>query len=293
MFSKRINMIAGCLVFFTLSGCAFISIDLQSLMTIPRMQERVLYKGAPEKVLVVEVLGLITNTRIRQMFVTQEGTLERLDGILKIAAKDPSIKAIILKIDSPGGSVTASDLLFRRISEYKTVKNIPVVACITNLGASGAYMIALSSDRIVALPTSMIGNIGVLMPIVSYQGLMDMLGIRNETITSGKYKDAGSPMRDMTEEDRAVYKAIVDEMFADFILKVKNNRPQMTAEDLKIAGDGRIMTAKFALEHHLIDEIGYYENAVKTVENITGIKNPTVVVYRRDTENQGGFYSWP
>jgi protease-4 len=154
-------------------------------------------------------------------------------------------------------------------------------------------MIALSSDRIVALPTSMVGNIGVLMPMVSYQGLMDMLGIRNETITSGIYKDAGSPMRDMTEEDRAVYKAIVDEMFADFILKVKNNRPQMTAEDLKIAGDGRIMTAKFALEHHLIDEIGYYENAVKSVENITGIKNPTVVVYRRDTENQGGFYSWP
>jgi protease IV len=139
----------------------------------------------------------------------------------------------------------------------------------------------------------MIGNIGVLLPSVSYQGLMDMLGVHNQTVTSGKYKDAGSPMWDMTEDDKGIYKAFVDEMFDDFILKVKNNRPGMTVEGLKIAGDGRIMAPNFALTHHLIDEIGYYENAVKSIEKLSGIQNPTVVVYRRVGESEGGFYSWP
>jgi protease IV len=264
-----------------------------SLMRVPNMQERVLNKGTDSKVLVVEILGIVTTTGMKQMFTAQEGTLERLDSILNIAGKDPSIKALILKIDSPGGSVTASDLVYRRIVEFKTTKKIPVVACITNMGASGAYMIALSADRIVALPTSMVGNVGVFIPFISFQGLMDTLGVRDETIASGKYKVAGSPKKDMTEDEKAIYKAIVDEMYADFITKVKKNRPAMTEADIKIVGDGRIMAANAAMNYHVIDEVGYYENAVKSVEKLTGITNPTVVVYRRDGEKIGGFYSWP
>jgi protease-4 len=286
------STMAMILVYF-LGGCAFITIDLQSLMRIPTMQERVLAKGEDGKVLVVEVLGLITNTRVRGMFVSQEGTLERVDDILNIAKNDPKIKAVILRVDSPGGSVTASDLLYRRITDFKTQMKVPVVTCITNIGASGGYMVSLAGDRIVALPTSMVGNIGVLMPSVSYQGLMDMLGVRNQTITSGKYKDAGTPMRDMTEDDKAIYKAVVDDMYADFIDKIKKRRPDMTEDDLKIAGDGRIMTANFAKQHHMIDEVGYYEDAIKSLCKLSGLANPTIVVYRRAGENEGGFYSWP
>jgi protease-4 len=276
-----------------LGGCAFVTIDLMSLTRIPGMQERVIYKGTESKVLVVEILGLITTTGVKQMFTSQEGTYERLDGILNTADKDPRIKAVILKIDSPGGSVTASDLVYRRIVDFKTNKKIPVVACITNMGASGAYMIALSADRIVALPTSMVGNVGVFIPFISFQGLMDMLGVRDETIASGKYKVAGSPKKDMTEEDKAIYKTIVDEMYADFMAKVKKNRPAMTDADIKIVGDGRVMAANTAVNYHAIDEVGYYENAVKSAEKLAGITNPTVVVYRRVGEKQGGFYSWP
>ncbi len=276
-----------------LGGCAFVTIDLMSLTRIPGMQERVLYKGTESKVLVVEILGLITTTGVKQMFTSQEGTYERLDGILNTADKDPRIKAVILKIDSPGGSVTASDLVYRRIVDFKTNKKIPVVACITNMGASGAYMIALSADRIVALPTSMVGNVGVFIPFISFQGLMDMLGVRDETIASGKYKVAGSPKKDMTEDDKAIYKAIIDEMYADFMAKVKKNRPAMTDADIKIIGDGRVMAANTAVNYHAIDEVGYYENAVKSAEKLAGITNPTVVVYRRVGEKQGGFYSWP
>ena len=294
MMNKKVFLpVLFMLSILTLAGCAFISIDLMSLMRVPNMQERVLTKGTDSKVLVVEILGIITTTSMKQMFTSQEGTLERLDTILNIAGKDPSIKALILRIDSPGGSVTASDLVYRRIVEFKTTKKIPVVACITNMGASGAYMIALSADRIVALPTSMVGNVGVFIPFISFQGLMDMLGVRDETIASGKYKVAGSPKKDMTEDEKAIYKTIVDEMYADFIAKVKKNRPAMTEADIKIVGDGRIMAANSAMGYHVIDEVGYYENAVKLVEKLTGITNPSVVVYRRDGEKTGGFYSWP
>ncbi len=294
MMNKKVFLpVLFMLSILTLAGCAFISIDLMSLMRVPSMQERVLSKGTDSKVLVVEILGIITTTSMKQMFTSQEGTLERLDTILNIAGKDSSIKALILRIDSPGGSVTASDLVYRRIVEFKTTKKIPVVACITNMGASGAYMIALSADRIVALPTSMVGNVGVFIPFISFQGLMDMLGVRDETIASGKYKVAGSPKKDMTEDEKAIYKTIVDEMYADFIAKVKKNRPAMTEADIKIVGDGRIMAANSAMGYHVIDEVGYYENAVKLVEKLTGITNPSVVVYRRDGEKTGGFYSWP
>lgn len=280
------------LMTLTLSGCAFITLDLKSLMRPPSMEERVIRKGSKDKVLVVEILGPITTTAARDTFMPRQGTLERLDAVFSRAKNDANIKGIILRIDSPGGGVTSSDLVYRRIMEYKGSQHIPVMACITNLGASGAYMVALSADRIIALPTSTVGNVGVLLLSLSFQGLLDTLGIRDQTLTSGKYKDAGSPFRDMSAEEKAIYNDIVMDFYRNFIDKVKQHRP-VTEEDLKIVGDGRIMTASAALKYHLIDEIGYYETALKAVETSANIQNPTVITYRHEGENTGGFYSWP
>jgi protease-4 len=132
----------------------------------------------------------------------------------------------------------------------------------------------------------------VLLLSLSFEGLLDTLGIRDQTLTSGKYKDAGSPFRDMSAEEKAIYNDIVMDFYRNFIDKVKQHRP-VTEEDLKIVGDGRIMTASAALKYHLIDEIGYYETALKAVETSANIQNPTVIIYRREGENTGGFYSWP
>jgi protease IV len=280
------------LMTLTLSGCAFITLDLKSLMRPTSMEERVIRKGSKDKVLVVEILGPITTTAARDTFMPRQGTLERLDTVFARAKNDTNIKGIILRIDSPGGGVTSSDLVYRKIMEYKGSQRIPVMACITNLGASGAYMVALAADRIIALPTSTVGNVGVLLPSLSFEGLLDTLGIRNQTLTSGKYKDAGSPFRDMSAEEKAIYNDIVMDFYRNFIDKVKQHRP-VTEEDLKIVGDGRIMTASAALKYHLIDEIGYYETALKAVETSANIQNPTVIIYRREGENTGGFYSWP
>jgi len=275
-----------------LSGCAFITVDLASLTRIPGFEERVLRSGSADKILVVEVLGPITTTAVREALTKRQGSLERIDGVFTKAKKDEHIKGVILKIDSPGGGVTASDLIYRRVLEYKASQKVPVVACITNMGASGGYMVALAADRIVALPTSTVGSVGVLLPSISIEGLIDNLGIRDQTLTSGKHKGAGSIFRDMSPDDKAIYEDIIQDFHQDFISKVKARRP-VSEDDLKIIGDGRIMTARSGLKYHLIAAVGYYEDALKAVETAAKIQNPTVVVYRRAGENSGGFYSWP
>lgn len=274
-----------------IQGCAFISLDLSSFIQFQPFEERILKSGSDDKILVVEILGPITTTAVRD-FIPRQGTLERLDGIIEKAKKDKNIKGLILKIDSPGGSVTASDLVFSQIKEFKEAQKIPVVACVTGQGTSGAYMVALSADSIVALPSSVVGNVGVLLPSISLEGLMDKLGIRNQTLTSGKFKDTGNPLRDMTTEDKAILEGIIKEFHRDFLTKVKEQRP-VTAEDLAIIEDGRVMTATSGMKVHLIDQVGYYEDALKAMESLSKTESPTVVVYRRRGENEGGFYSWP
>lgn len=287
------RIVAALLGLLVLPGCAFVSFDLGSLMQTQPFEERVLKEGSKDKILVIEVLGIITTTAMRDSFITtRQGTLERIDGVLEMAKEDKAIKGILLKIDSPGGGVTASDLVFREIKDFKETHKIPIVACITGQGTSGAYMVALSADRIVALPSAVVGNIGVLMPSVSLEGLMDKLGIKNQTLTSGKLKDSGTILRDMNKEDKAILEGIVTEFSQDFIAKVKAIRP-VKPEDISVIADGRVMTASTGMNFKLIDQVGYYEDAMKTMESLSKTKAPTVVVYRRKGENKGGFYSWP
>jgi len=277
---------------FLLPGCSFISLDLMDLMQIQPFEERVFQKGSKDKVLVIEILGMITTTSTRDGFFRKQGTLERLDSVLKKAVKDNHIKGLIIRIDSPGGGMTASDLVYRRLVSFKNEHNLPAVACITNQGTSGAYMAALSADKIVALPSSIVGNVGVILPSVSLEGLMDKLGIDNQTITSGKFKDTGNPLRDMTDADMDILKAIVMEFYDMFINRVKEVRP-VTDEDIAVIGDGRVMSASVGTKHHLIDQVGYYEDSIKAIEALANIEKPTVIVYRRQGENSGSFYSWP
>lgn len=286
------RLICAGFLLLSVSGCAFVSLDLGSMTQVPPLEERVLHKGAKAKILVVEILGVIRTTDARDSFKPRQGTFERLDNVLDKAKGDKAIRGIILKVDSPGGGYTASDLVFRRLQEFKREHRIPVVACIVDQGTSGGYMTVLAADHIVALPSSVVGNVGVLIPSVSVGGLMDKLGIDEQTITSGDMKDAGSPLHDMTPEERAILENIVMEFYLSFMERVKSTRP-VTPGDVAVFQDGRVLTAAMGKELHLIDEVGYYEHARKRMESLAGVENPTIVVYRRKGENRGGFYSWP
>ena len=291
---QKIRIIIALLAALALAGCAFVSVDLGDLLSAQPFEQRVLEPGGPDKILVLELTGPIGVTATHAGLSSSEGALERLEDILALAEKDRAIKGVILKIDSPGGTVTASDLVHRRINQYKTKHQLPVVACITQLGTSGAYMAALSADRIVALPASYVGNIGVIRMGVSVSGLLDKLGIKDETLTTGKYKDTGNPLRGMTEDERRlVTDSFLMEAYRDFLAKVRAGRPAITEADLKVAGDGRVFNARQACELHLIDKVGYYEDARGLVCELASLDKPSVVLYRRSGEAKGGFYSWP
>ena len=286
------RLLSAAALAFLLGGCAFVSVDLSSLAQVPPLEERVIREGSREKILVVEILGMIRTTGSRDTFVHRQGTLERLDNVLEKAGRDDRIRGVILKIDSPGGGYTASDLVYRKIREFRESREVPVVGCIVGQGTSGAYMAALAADYIVSLPSAVVGNVGVLLPSVSLEGLMDKVGVDNQTITSGELKDTGTPLRDMTDAERGLLTGIVMEFHSSFMARVEDARP-VTDEDVAVFRDGRILTATAAKTLHLVDEVGYYEDALKKAEALAGLENPTVIVYRRKGENRGGFYTWP
>ena len=191
--------------------------------------------------------------------------------LLEKARKDPQAKAVILYVNSPGGSAAASEALYNAVK--KLSKEKVVVAYIAEYGTSGAYMAVLPSDHIVAAESSLVGSIGVYTMIVNYKGLLDKLGVQVYTFKSGDLKDVGSPFRNMTEEDAEVFKEIISDLFEIFKARVKKHR---TIEDEEVF-TGRPFTASKALQLGLIDEIGDFDTAVEAARKLAGLREDVPV----------------
>ena len=194
-----------------------------------------------------------------------------LSYMLEKARKDPQAKAVILYVNSPGGSAAASEALYNAVK--KLSKEKVVVAYIAEYGTSGAYMAVLPSDHIVAAESSLVGSIGVYTMIVNYKGLLDKLGVQVYTFKSGDLKDVGSPFRNMTEEDAEVFKEIISDLFEIFKARVKKHR---TIEDEEVF-TGRPFTASKALQLGLIDEIGDFDTAVEAARKLAGLREDVPV----------------
>ena len=198
------------------------------------------------------------------------------------ATADPDVSAIILDIDSGGGGITASDILYRALQDFKTsADGRKVVALYCDVAASGAYYVSLAADHIVAHPTTITGSIGVLMQTLNIRGLADKVGIKDVTIKSGPNKDILNPFDDLTPEQRTMLQEVIDEMYARFVKLVAANRA-LDEEHVRKVADGRIMTAARAREYGLIDEIGYWKDAAAKTAELLGVQN--VRVYRYEQE---------
>jgi len=209
-------------------------------------------------------------------FGTKELSVKDYIDALDRAEKDPNIKAILLKIDCPGGEVIASEKLARKVKEASKKK--PVVAYIETIGASGGYMIIAPANYIVAEKHSLVGSIGVRMDILQYYGLMDKLGINATVIKAGKYKDIGSPYRPMTREERECLENMVNEIYMDFVRWVADNRNMSINKTLEIA-DGKIYLGNDAKKVGLVDYVGSEEDAINITMKIANISNPKIVDY--------------
>lgn len=207
---------------------------------------------------------------------------------LQKAEKDDRIAGLILRINSPGGTVTASDIIHHEIVEFRKRKNVPVLACIMSIGASGGYYVAAAADEIIAHPTAITGSIGVILMKFNVEGLMGKIGVEEQTVKSGDKKDIMSPFRKATPEEVKLGQVIIDQLygrFLDIVMARTGNR--LSRDELRKLADGRIYTAGQALEGKLVDRIGYLDDVIASIRKMAGDDSARVVSYYRPGTYKG------
>jgi protease IV len=216
--------------------------------------------------------------------------LVRIREELKKAEEDPSIKTLIVRINSTGGTVTASDIMFKEIDLFKKKTRIPVIAVMMDVAASGGYYVALAADTIVAHPTTVTGSIGVIMLSVNAEGLLQKLGVTTAAFKSGERKDMGSPFRALTDEERKIFQGVIDGLQGQFLARLVESR-KLPIDVARPIADGRIYTAQQALELKLIDQIGYMDDVLKLAKQKIGVDEARVVVYHRPADYRATYYA--
>jgi len=237
----------------------------------------------PTKVVLLDVEGVLMNREKPSLFGGGEHPVSLFVEKLEKAAADPSVRAVILRINSPGGGVTASDLMHSELLHFKrqTEGKRPVIAVLMDVAASGGYYIACGADEIVAHPTTVTGSIGVVMQMVNFAGTMAKIGIEADAITSGKMKAAGSPFRKLKPEERKIFQQLVDQFYDRFVKVVDAGRPGLDEERVRQIADGRIYSAQQALELGLVDRIGTLRDAMAHVKEKISAKRLRIVIYQR------------
>ena len=272
-----------------LSGC--ITIELPGGMPQP-LVETVVEGEAGDKILLIQIDGVLTEAAVSEsIFSPGESRVARLQEELDRARKDPGVRALLLRINSPGGTVTASDIAYQEIERFKRERGVPVIAQLMGVAASGGYYVAMAADHVVAQPTSVTGSIGVIFASVNVAGLMEKVGVEDQTLVTGSFKDAGSMLRRMTPEERAQLQSVLDDMYARFVEVVEQGRPELGEDAIARLSDGRIYSAQQALEHGLVDAIGDLQGAVREAADRAGLARARVVTYHRPREYRKNLYS--
>jgi len=239
----------------------------------------------------MDISGVISDKGSSNPLSESEDLVARIKEELSLAAEDSHIKALLLRINSPGGTVTASDVIHHEINEFKTKRKIPVVATIMDIGASGGYYIAVAADQIIAHPTSVTGSVGVIMLRVNAEGLLQKIGVEAGAIKSGAKKDIGSPFRPMSEEERAIFQGMINGFQSRFLDVVTKGRKALPADQLKLIADGRVLTGPQAVQLGLVDQVGYLDDGIAAAKQLAGLADARVVMYVRPGTYKNNIYS--
>ncbi|MEK7286246.1 MAG: signal peptide peptidase SppA [Nitrospirota bacterium] len=206
---------------------------------------------------------------------------EEVTKILTRLEEDNQIKAILLRIDSPGGAVVPSQEIYDAVKKIRLSGKKKIVTSMGTVAASGGYYIAAASNYIIANPGTLTGSLGVIMEMANFEGLMQKIGVESVTIKSGANKDAGSPFRKMTEGERLLFQNVLDDVHAQFMEAVSEGR-SMEMEKVRLLADGRIFTGRQAKENGLVDGLGNLEDAITKTAELSGIKGKPDVVETRE-----------
>lgn len=216
-----------------------------------------------DKIAVIEIRGVITQS---------SGIIEELQQY----GEDEGVKAIVLRIDSPGGGVGPSQEIYREVMKIRSKKK--VVTSMGSVAASGGYYIACASDLILANPGTITGSIGVIMEFTNFEELLKKIGIKGVVVKSGEYKDLGSPLREMSPEEKRILQSVLDNVHQQFIQAVMEGRKMDRERVLQVA-DGRILTGEQAKQLGLVDQIGNLQDAIDAAAKLVGIEGKPTVLY--------------
>jgi protease-4 len=239
--------------------------------------------GGGPKVALVDVDGLLVNQNLTGPYSSGENPVDLFRERLDAAAADPDVCALVLRVNSPGGSVTATDVMWHELQTFRARTRRPVLACLMDHGCGGAYYLATACDLIVAHPTTVTGGIGVLLNLFNLQDALGVFNIVSQSIKAGKHIDMGSVLETLPVESKRLLEQMADEFhqrFRDIILR---QRPGVDARD-GTTFDGRVFTARQALQRRLIDRVGYLADAIALARELAGQPAARVVVLHRSND---------
>ncbi|MCG6535141.1 MAG: signal peptide peptidase SppA [Syntrophales bacterium LBB04] len=271
-------------------ACSAPRISLFADSSFP-LKEFTLEGSGVEKVLLIPVEGIISDAPQKGVIRSSPSMVQKIVSQLKKAEKDKQIKAVLLKINSPGGTITASDILYHEIMTFKERTGAKILVSMMDIATSGGYYISLPADMIMAHPTTVTGSVGVIFLRPKLRGLMDKIGVGVDVSKFGKNKDMGSPFRDYSEEEQILIQKTVDDMGQRFIgLVQKHRKPQPPA--LAVIATARLFLAEEAVNVGLVDKTGYLGDAVRESKKLAGIPaDARLVVYRRTEYSEDNMYN--
>lgn len=278
------------------AACSPVTVSFTLFADNSRLEEATVKtdrNAGEDKILMIDVRGLISDREGGDFFSSGPNPVDDLTAKLAKAESEPSVKGVVLRINSPGGTVSASDMMYREIRGFSERTGKPVVASLGEIAASGGYYVALASDRIVAEPTGIAGSVGVIIPTVNVSEGLNRIGIHSRSITSRPNKDIANPLEPIREEHYAILQSLVDEFYARFrSLVVERRGPSRQAVDtaavpvspldmelLDTLTDGRVMTGVKAVDSGLADEVGGIDTAYAAAKALAHIKSARLVKY--------------
>jgi protease-4 len=283
MLLRLLSMMVLVLGIATTSGCILIA-PTGLLSGSPNYEEVQLKAGSgKKKILVLDIDGTITSGAQTPpgLFSSGDSTVNEVAEKLAKARTDRSIRAVVLRIDSPGGGVTASDVVYRLIRDYRRDTGVPVYASLLDMGTSGGYYVALGADEIYAHPTTITGSIGVIAIFPQFEDLGRKIGLYAEVIKSGRNKDLTGGLVNMSPEQREILQQMINELYGRFVDVVAEGRPNLERERIVELADGRIYTAREATEVGLINGVKYLDDVIEHVRQSIDAPKARTVLYRR------------
>jgi protease-4 len=287
---RRIVFLAA----FALTGC-FNGVTLMPTHVDDPLDETVVYDAdhllCRNKVAIIDVDGILMNCKTSSLLMgSGDNPVSAFREKLDLAANDKHVKAVVLRINSPGGAVTASDIMYQDLVNFRRDTHKPVVACMMDVAASGAYYLAMGCDKVYAHPTTVTGSIGVIMSLYNASGLFEKIGVSSNPIKSGPNKDLGNPFRPMTEEERAILQGMVNSFYNQFVQVVVRGR-SLPEERVRVLADGRVYTGIDAKNEGLVDEVGYLEDAIDAAKQMACITDAALVAYDHSGGYKGSIYA--